>query len=67
MTATASRHGERHDRQPCCATPVKKERPAPVARTAPRRNAAGHDLGTVDLEPTRLRPRRPTAPCCTRW
>ena len=31
---------------------VKKERPAPVARTAPRRNAAGHDLGTVDLEPT---------------
>jgi large subunit ribosomal protein L4 len=31
---------------------VKKERPAPVARSAPRRNAAGHDLGTVDLEPT---------------
>jgi large subunit ribosomal protein L4 len=31
---------------------VKRERPAPVARTAPRRNAAGHDLGTVDLEPT---------------
>jgi large subunit ribosomal protein L4 len=31
---------------------VKKERSAPVARTAPRRNAAGHDLGTVDLEPT---------------
>jgi large subunit ribosomal protein L4 len=31
---------------------VKKERPAPVARTAPRRNAAGHDLGTVELEPT---------------
>jgi large subunit ribosomal protein L4 len=31
---------------------VKKERPAPVPRTAPRRNAAGHDLGTVDLEPT---------------
>ena len=31
---------------------AKKERPAPVARTAPRRNAAGHDLGTVDLEPT---------------
>jgi large subunit ribosomal protein L4 len=31
---------------------LKKERPAPVARTAPRRNAAGHDLGTVDLEPT---------------
>ncbi|HEY1827269.1 MAG TPA: 50S ribosomal protein L4 [Acidimicrobiales bacterium] len=32
--------------------PVKKERPAPTARTAIRRNAAGHDLGTVDLEPT---------------
>jgi large subunit ribosomal protein L4 len=31
---------------------AKKERPAPVARTAPRRNTAGHDLGTVDLEPT---------------
>jgi large subunit ribosomal protein L4 len=31
---------------------MKKERPAPVARTAPRRNASGHDLGTVDLEPT---------------
>jgi large subunit ribosomal protein L4 len=31
---------------------VKKDRPAPVARTAPRRNVAGHDLGTVDLEPT---------------
>ena len=31
---------------------IKKDRPAPVTRTAPRRNAAGHDLGTVDLEPT---------------
>ena len=31
---------------------VRKERPAPVTRTAPHRNAAGHDLGTVDLEPT---------------
>ncbi len=31
---------------------ARKERPAPVVRTAPRRNAAGHDLGTVDLEPT---------------
>jgi large subunit ribosomal protein L4 len=31
---------------------VRKDRPAPVTRTAPRRNAAGHDLGTVDLEPT---------------
>ena len=30
---------------------IVKERPAPVARTAPRRNAKGHDLGTVDLEP----------------
>jgi large subunit ribosomal protein L4 len=32
--------------------PVKKERPAPVVRTVTRRNAAGHDLGSVDLEPT---------------
>ena len=31
---------------------VRKERPAPTTRTAPHRNAAGHDLGTVDLEPT---------------
>jgi large subunit ribosomal protein L4 len=31
---------------------MRKERPAPIARTAPHRNAAGHDLGTVDLEPT---------------
>ncbi len=31
---------------------VKKERPALATRTAPKRNAAGHDLGTVDLEPT---------------
>jgi len=31
---------------------VRKERPAPITRTAPHRNAAGHDLGTVDLEPT---------------
>jgi large subunit ribosomal protein L4 len=31
---------------------VKKERPAPVTRTATRRNIAGHDLGPVDLEPT---------------
>jgi large subunit ribosomal protein L4 len=32
--------------------PVKKERAAPVVRTTTRRNAAGHDLGSVDLEPT---------------
>ena len=31
---------------------MKKERPAPVVRTATRRNTAGHDLGKVDLEPT---------------
>ena len=31
---------------------LKKERPAPVTRAARKRNAAGHDLGTVDLEPT---------------
>jgi large subunit ribosomal protein L4 len=32
--------------------PVKKARPAPVARTVKRRNVAGDDLGSVDLEPT---------------
>jgi large subunit ribosomal protein L4 len=31
---------------------VKKERPALAARTATRRNMAGHDLGPVELEPT---------------
>jgi large subunit ribosomal protein L4 len=31
---------------------VRKDRPATITRTAPRRNVAGHDLGTVDLEPT---------------
>jgi len=46
MTDTASRTGSvlRHT--------VRKERPAPVTRTALYRNAAGHDLGTLDLEPT---------------
>jgi large subunit ribosomal protein L4 len=45
-TATTERSGSilRHT--------AKKERPAPVARTGLKRNAAGHDLGTVDLEPT---------------
>jgi large subunit ribosomal protein L4 len=31
---------------------LKKERPAPAVRTVTRRNAAGHDLGKVELEPT---------------
>jgi large subunit ribosomal protein L4 len=31
---------------------ARKDRPEPVLRTAARRNAAGHDLGSVDLEPT---------------
>ncbi|HEY3843363.1 MAG TPA: 50S ribosomal protein L4 [Acidimicrobiales bacterium] len=31
---------------------VKRERPAPTTRSVTRRNAAGHDLGKVDLEPT---------------
>jgi hypothetical protein len=30
---------------------VKKERPAPMVRTTTRRNAAGHDLGSVELAP----------------
>ncbi|HEX3946992.1 MAG TPA: 50S ribosomal protein L4 [Acidimicrobiales bacterium] len=32
-------------------TAVRKERPAPVARTVVRRDPAGQELGTVDLEP----------------
>jgi len=31
---------------------IEKERPQPVTRTVTRRNAAGHDLGPVELEPT---------------
>ncbi len=31
---------------------IEKERPEPVARSVTRRNAAGHDLGPVELEPT---------------
>jgi large subunit ribosomal protein L4 len=30
---------------------IAKDRPQPVTRTVTRRNAAGHDLGAVDLEP----------------
>jgi large subunit ribosomal protein L4 len=32
--------------------PVKKDRPAPVARSVTRRSTTGADLGSVDLEPT---------------
>jgi large subunit ribosomal protein L4 len=31
---------------------IDKERPEPATRSVTRRNAAGHDLGPVDLEPT---------------
>jgi large subunit ribosomal protein L4 len=31
---------------------IEKERPEPVTRSVTRRNAAGHDLGSVELEPT---------------
>ena len=50
MTATGTTTGQRTGS--VLRHTVKKERPAPVTRTAPRRNAAGHDLGTVDLEPS---------------
>jgi large subunit ribosomal protein L4 len=32
--------------------PVKKDRPAPVTRSVTRRNVAGDELGSVDLEPS---------------
>jgi large subunit ribosomal protein L4 len=32
--------------------PVKKDRPAPLARSVKRRNVAGDELGSVDLEPS---------------
>ncbi len=50
MTTTASTATERSGS--ILRHTMKKERPAPVARTGLKRNAAGHDLGTVDLEPT---------------
>jgi large subunit ribosomal protein L4 len=51
MTATATDTGTSRTGSVLRHT-VRKDRPAPVTRTAPHRNAAGHDLGTVDLEPT---------------
>ncbi|HWD53489.1 MAG TPA: 50S ribosomal protein L4 [Acidimicrobiales bacterium] len=50
MTTTASATTERSGS--ILRHTMKKERPAPLARTGLKRNAAGHDLGTVDLEPT---------------
>src|SRR5580692_4081132 len=50
MSATDTLHTPRTGT--VLADTKKRERPAPVTRTAPRRNAAGHDLGTVDLEPS---------------
>src|SRR5580692_1480233 len=50
MSATDTLHTPRTGT--VLADTKKRERPAPVSRTAPRRNAAGHDLGTVDLEPS---------------
>ena len=49
MTATATGGGRtgavvRHT--------IQKDRPALATRSVTRRNAAGHDLGTVELEPT---------------
>ena len=50
MSATDTLHTPRTGT--VLADTKKRERPAPVKRTAPHRNAAGHDLGTVDLEPS---------------
>ena len=45
------RDGTASARAPCSPHHAK-ERPPPVTRTVTRRNAAGHDLGSVELEPT---------------
>ena len=45
---------------------IKKDRPALTTRSVTRRNAAGHDLGSVDLEPT-IFGLEPKGPFCTRW
>ncbi len=50
MTTTASTGIERSGS--ILRHTMKKERPALVARTGLKRNVAGHDLGTVDLEPS---------------
>jgi large subunit ribosomal protein L4 len=50
MTTTASAAIERSGS--ILRHTMKKERPALVARTGLKRNVAGHDLGTVDLEPS---------------
>ena len=52
MTATSTAAGVTGRTGSVLHHTLKKERPAPVTRAARKRNAAGHDLGTVDLEPT---------------
>ena len=47
------RHGDRVARSGrCSATPCARSARPRSPAPPPRRNAAGHDLGTVDLEPT---------------
>ena len=52
MTATSTAPDATERTGSVLSHTMKKERPAPVQRTGLKRNAAGHDLGTVDLEPT---------------
>ena len=52
MTATSTPHDVTERTGSILGHTMKKDRPSPVQRTGLKRNAAGHDLGTVDLEPT---------------
>ena len=52
MTATSTSRDVTERTGSILGHTMKKDRPAPVQRTGLKRNAAGHDLGTVDLEPT---------------
>jgi large subunit ribosomal protein L4 len=49
MTATATPHVRTGA---VVGHKIRKDRPGPTTRSVTRRNAAGHDLGSVDLEPT---------------
>jgi large subunit ribosomal protein L4 len=52
MTATSTSRDVTERTGSILGHTMKKDRPAPVQHTGLKRNAAGHDLGTVDLEPT---------------
>ncbi|HSZ36589.1 MAG TPA: 50S ribosomal protein L4 [Acidimicrobiales bacterium] len=52
MTATSTAPEVKERTGSILSHTMKKEHPAPVKRTGSKRNASGHDLGTIDLEPS---------------